>query len=197
MAGIVGGATSSALGGDFAAGAFSASFARLFNDEKKGHGLNEDAQKGRQAQRRAQRNVSVSTSVDEATGEHLYQIRGRICSTSSSACNQALADRVFGRVNANDIPFTSDNLGSGERLLLGRDPIHHSENIAGRTSINTTLPGHTFHPGTVTHQVHFENGNLYYDVTGRGSGSLPGFNNFVGKELFQPNVVRTVRDFGF
>ena len=44
MAGIVGGATSSALGGDFAAGAFSASFARLFNDEKKGHGLNEDAE---------------------------------------------------------------------------------------------------------------------------------------------------------
>ena len=34
VAGIVGGATSSALGGNFAAGAFSAAFARQFNDEK-------------------------------------------------------------------------------------------------------------------------------------------------------------------
>ena len=34
VAGIVGGATSSALGGDFAAGAFSAAFARQFNDEE-------------------------------------------------------------------------------------------------------------------------------------------------------------------
>jgi hypothetical protein len=60
-----------------------------------------------------------------------------------------------------------------------------------------TLEGHNFYPGDVTHRVHFENGNLYYDMVGTGVGGSTGFwNNKVGIELFGPGVQDAVDRFG-
>ena len=75
-------------------------------------------------------------------------------------------------------------------------PIYHSEFPALRTSINTTLKGHTFHPGTVTHSVNFRGGVLYYDVSGAGEGGWPAFNNAAGILIFKPGVVDVVNNFG-
>jgi hypothetical protein len=110
---------------------------------------------------------------------------------------------VFGYVNQNDVPFSGKDLGSGNKTLIsgiprpfGNKPIYHSEDIAGRTSVNITLQGHNFHPGDVTHRVHFQGGNLYYDMIGVGSGSFPAANNWIGIKSFGPGVQDTVDRFG-
>jgi hypothetical protein len=127
----------------------------------------------------------------------MYSIRGTICSQSSSSCNAGLADQVWGAVNRNDVPFSSNDLGSGNKdLLFGFAPIRHTEFDALRTSVNITRDGHPLHPGDVVHRVHFEEGNLYYDVVGTGSGSLPRTNNQLGILLFRPGVYSAVREFG-
>lgn len=88
-------------------------------------------------------------------------------------------------------------MGGGRKSLFGRNPIEHIEDIANRISINVTLDGHVFHPGDVTHRVHFESSNLYYDAVGTGTGSFPIFNTDVGIFLFQPGVETAVDKFGF
>ncbi len=146
--------------------------------------------------------MTKTSSVDGETGAHEYRIRGLICSTSSSLCNTEYADSVYGHVNQNDIPFTDDDLRAGPHLLkpvpfLKGDPITHTQNLTTRTSVNIAEQGHRFYPGTVTHRVHFENGNLYYDLIGVGTGSNPGFNNWIGIRLFRLGVSSVVREYGF
>lgn len=154
------------------------------------------AQKGRLHRREMEGRVSISTSVD---GDyHEYRISALICSASASGCNSAYADKVYEHVNANDIPLTSNDLTTGFHILgPAKDPITHTQNLLTRTSVNIAEKGHTFYPGSVSHQVHFRNGGLYYDLTGVGTGSMPGFNNFVGAVLFRPNVSSAVKKFGF
>lgn len=59
-------------------------------------------------------------------------------------------------------------------------------------SVNFALHGYVFYPGTVPHQVYFENGNLYYEVRGVGTGIKPDFNNYAGISLFEPGVRNVV-----
>mgnify|MGYP006939816741 FL=1 len=148
-----------------------------------------------------QKRVTVTQSVDG--DNHEYRVRGLICSASSEECSASYADQVFESVNQNDVPFSDKDLGSGNKNLIswarrpfGSQPIYHSEDITNRTSVNITMEGHNFHPGDVTHRVHFENGNLYYDMVGIGTGSFPGFNNWVGIKLFGPGVQSAVDKFG-
>ena len=172
-------------GGKFANGAITAAFGRLYNDEW-----------GRTRTRKVNSRVKFTMSVDEATGEHYYRIRGEICSMGPG-CDSGYADSVYDYVNARDVPFTGDDLGGGLKdLLFGTQQIRHSESAARRTSMNATVEGHMFHPGYVTHRVHFENRVLYYDVTGRGTGPYPGTNVFMGRITFRPGVNSTVRRFG-
>lgn len=182
-----GGLASTATGGDFAQGAMIAAIVHLYNQE-----LHE----GRRHRRKMQSRVSVETRVD---GDyHEYKISGLICKASAAGCNSAYADKVYDHVNANDIPFTDNDLTTGLHILgPARDPITHTQDSLTRTSVNIAEKGHTFYPGTVTHQVHFRGGGLYYDLTGGGTGSMPGFNNFVGEFLFRPGVSSTVNEFGF
>ena len=74
-------------------------------------------------------------------------------------------------------------------MLPGFDPIFHTEYIEERRSVNRALEGHRFYPGTVTHEVFFDNGVLVYDITGEGSGDDPQFNNFLGTALFFPSAL--------
>ena len=98
--------------------------------------------------------------------------------------------------HANDVPYSDDDLGSGIKSVYGQ-PAYHKEDLGRLKSMNKTLPGHVFHPGEVRHRVHFEDGTLYYEVNGRGSGPYPYVNNAAGIGTFLPGVYRVVRGFGF
>ena len=173
------GTVSEITGGKFANGAVTAAFAFVYNELKHG--------------RVVQRRIEVTSDVDE-NGKHYYRIRGMIC-RQSNECSIEYADKVYGHVNMNDIPFTEDDLTVGPHNLPGGNPIRHGEFPGIRETRNTTLEGHIFHPGRVTHRVHFENDVLYYDVIGRGTGSFPGFNNRLGIMTFRPGVHRIVKEY--
>lgn len=99
------------------------------------------------------------------------------------------------RSNRNDIPFTTDDLGTGPRDLLG-EPILHVEDIPLRTSTNITLEGHRYHPGDVVHRVHFVGSELFYDVIGSGTGPHPYENVTLGISLFYGGVATVVSQHG-
>ena len=135
--------------------------------------------------------VSTSRYVDLETGAHRFLIRGVIC-TGGAGCNEELADRVF----EHDIPTTSNDVGGGQRMLFGGNPIRHFENPGQRQSVNVTEEGHVFHSGEVNHQVYLSHGTLYYDVNGTGKGAFPRLNNLIGITLFRSGVERAVDEFG-
>jgi hypothetical protein len=201
---VLGGTLSKATGGKFANGASTAAFSQLFNDEQtlaRERAYNEQlAAQKRLRDRWVARRLNTTFSVDGDA--HEYRVRGLICSTSSAGCNSDYADRVYGHVNRNDIPFTNDDLRAGLHSLQpvpfsSPDPIVHTQSLDLRTSVNVTLEGHQFHPGTVTHRVHFEGGNLYYDLIGVGTGNNAMFNNWIGIRLFGPGVSSVVREYGY
>ena len=148
--------------------------------------------------------VWSTSRVDKETGNHYYHIRGEICSQGPQ-CDDEYADTVYSFVNQNDIPFTSNDSGEGTRVLLpfvflpvflGHHPIRHFEDPLSRVSVNIALEGHIFHPGSVSHRVHFEDGKLFYDIVGAGDGGLGKFNNFVGLTQFVPSVKKIANMFG-
>ena len=144
-----------------------------------------------------QRRVLFKTGVNDAGG-HQYLIRGLICRSSTDGCDVGLAKAVFERVNRNDVPPFADDLGSGKKILIGNNPVIHTEYEEDWRSVNEALEGHTLE-GTVEHRVHFENGNLYYDVLGAGppGESLPAWvPNLTGRIMFMPGVVQAVRIYG-
>lgn len=75
-------------------------------------------------------------------------------------------------------------------------PNMHVEDIPQRTSTNLTVDGHEFHPGNVTHRVHFVGSRLFYDVVGAGTSSDPLGNIYVGISLFTGGVETVDRKVG-
>ena len=184
-AAVVGGLGSVLGGGKFRDGAITGAFSRLFNDEREN------------LKQLLRERVQTNSSINRSTGVHRYEIRGMICSQPTAGCDAQLADEVYDYVNRNDVPFIGDDLRRGEHdLLLGTQPIVHQEYPEIRRSVNVTQEGHTFHPGRVTHDVYFDNGNLYYDVTGTGTGRFPGLNNRAGIQLFRPGVEDVIELYG-
>ena len=173
------GTVSEVTGGKFANGATTAAFAFIYNE------LEHQA---------VQKSIEVTSRVNK-DGKHYYQIRGMIC-RRDGVCSIEYADKVYGHVNRNDIPFTDDDLTVGPHNLPGGNPIRHEEFPGVRESINYTREGHFFHPGSVTHRVHFEDNVLYYDVIGEGAGRFPGINNRLGIRMFRPDVEDVVRQYG-
>ena len=113
-----------------------------------------------------------------------------------------------GHVQQNDVPFIEDDMGEGERVLPGDNPIYHEEFEVGdpRVSENRTRPRHILHPldpnappGTVTHEVYVdEHGMLRYDVIGQGARgrASPDESNLIGVVIFRPGVQGAVDRFG-
>ena len=173
------GTVSEITGGKFANGATTAAFAFVYNEL---------------THRAVQRRIEVTSEVRK-DGEHYYRIRGMICRRFNE-CSAEYESEVRGTVYRNDIPFTDDDMRTGVHNLPGGNPIRHEHDIDARTSINYTREGHIFHPGSVTHKVHFEDNVLYYDVIGEGTGMLPRTNNFLGRITFRPGVHRIVKQYG-
>jgi hypothetical protein len=184
VAATIGGTISKITGGKFGNGAVTAGFAQMLNGNKQAA--------ADEYNKRIEGRVSVSTTTDGDS--HVYKIKGLVCNQSESGCNGNLADKVFEQVNRNDVPFTSNDLGNGTSNLLGFNPVTHTEYPDMRMSVNTTMEGHTFHPGDVVHSVYFDEGNLYYEVIGTG-GAYPALNNAVGVYLFKPGVESVVYNF--
>ena len=151
---------------------------------------------GRLNHRQVERRVSFKFGVDEA-GAHWYIFRGLICRSSTEGCDDDLANAVFDHVNRNDVPPPADDLGSGRKILIGNNPIEHTEYKKGRRTVNEAEEGHILE-GTVDHRVQLENGDLYYEVrgTGRPGERYPGVSNFLGRIMFLPGVNRAVRVYG-
>ena len=139
--------------------------------------------------------VEITWSVDAATGEHYYRIRGKACD-EGPGCDDAYSAAGFNYSNARDVPFSRNDVGRGRKdLFYGTQPIDHYEFPAIRLSVNDTLEGHMFHRGHVSHHWSFENGALYYDVIGQGTGPRPLFNVYLGILTFAPRVYDTLRRF--
>jgi len=187
-AAVVGGTASQLTGGKFANGAITGAFSRMFNDES-------HYQKRKNL---VKERVSITSSTNEETGSHEYNISGKLCEVISSGCTVEFANKIFNEVNKNDVPFTRDDLREGDHILgLMNDPVRHEQYPSLRKSLNIALDGHTFYPGTVIHSVNFRDGALFYDVTGVGTGTFTNFNNGVGIALFQPGVKRIIWNHGF
>ena len=132
--------------------------------------------------------VDIEWGVD-GEGGHWYIIRGRICHRSSSHCDEDFADDVFDTVNRVDVPWSWEDLGPGEKILAGNNPIYHDEFPAERRSVNTTRKGHRYHRGEVVNQVVFGDDDfLYYEVIGTGTGKDPYENIVTGTLTFFPVV---------
>lgn len=198
----VGATNSSLTGGKFANGAASKASTELYS-----------SMNPRLRQRAINKRISVETSG--WWSNHVYDIKGQICTTDQIGCNDKLADRVFAHVDRNDVPFFGDDNAQGAMLLiphimylsanpgiegalaryLGPQPIIHESFPRKRTSRNETLPGHFFHYGDVTHRVYFEGNTLYYQVVGAGEGAGL-INNVMGTELFLGGVRDVVNRYG-
>ena len=126
-----------------------------------------------------------------------YVISARICKRST-ICNEAWANRVYDHVNRNDVPYSWDDEGTGDKdLLLGSQPIYHEEFPSLRRSVNTTREGHIFHPGEVTHEVLLgDDGYLQYVITGTGSGGNPSFQNAAEVLTFGRGAEGVLRRYG-
>jgi len=69
--------------------------------------------------------------------------------------------------------------------LSGNNPISQYVNSSTGTIINTTLPGHTFYPGTVNIQVSpLTNETSVISIVGTGEGNNPILNDAVGVAFF-------------
>ena len=74
---------------------------------------------------------------------------------------------------------------TGPIVLWGNNPITQTVDSSSGTIVNTTLPTHTFYPGTVTFQVAPALGNTStVVVTGQGTGNNPEENDAVGIAYF-------------
>jgi hypothetical protein len=62
-------------------------------------------------------------------------------------------------------------------------------NTPAMTIVNTTLPGHTFYPGTVTIQVTPMGTGSNIDITGTGTGDDPIGNDIVGYLFFGGHLI--------
>jgi hypothetical protein len=72
--------------------------------------------------------------------------------------------------------------GTRNLTLTGNNPISQYVNSSTGTIVNTTLPGHTFYPGSVTIQVTpLSDQTSTITVTGVGTGANPELNDIVGQ----------------
>ena len=105
---VIGGTASEIAGGKFANGAASAAFGCLYNELS----LSE-----------VERRISFTSSVEG--GEHFYKHRVWICKVGP-ICGMELGEEVYAYINQRNVPFSSNDLGAGEKYPLGQ-PIYHME----------------------------------------------------------------------
>lgn len=85
--------------------------------------------------------------------------------------------------------------GTQNVMLWMGNPIRQIVDVGNRTIRNSTLPGHTFHPGDVFISVQdLGGGYSAINITGTGNGGIPLINNLVGG-LFFGNMAFSIADY--
>jgi hypothetical protein len=114
-----------------------------------------------------------------ATGgvPHGYVVRDPICSTSAArSCTALNVFSVLLLLPTNPIPqahpATTCNVSS--TAFFG--PVVQYVDFPDLTVTNVTLPNHFFYPGQVSRSVISENGEIYIQTTGTGTGRWPWVN---------------------
>lgn len=117
----------------------------------------------------------------EEEDTHEYEIN------VATSCNASQAFTLLRRpgVSAPGAPFAQE--GTNTVTLTGNNPIRQTVNSSTRTIINQTLPGHSFHPGTVTIRVSsLGSAGSLINIVGTGTGPNPTRNNVIGYAFFAP-----------
>lgn len=132
--------------------------------------------------------------------EHVNGIDVPLNDSVPTPLNENNSDRGSGQKWLDPEELLTSGLPDGMRFELNaaydNQPIWHEENPEERWSSNTTLEGHMFHPGDVLHSVDFIGNELYYTVSGSGSGGFANINNAQGVNLFAPGVQEVADKFG-
>lgn len=129
---------------------------------------------------RAQPPKPSPTTAQQQGKPHFYQVNTWTSCTPSEALNMAKAPWV----SAPGAPQAQEGT-TGPIVLWGNNPITQTVDSSSGTIVNTTLPTHTFYPGTVTFQVAPALGNTStVVVTGQGTGNNPEENDAVGIAYF-------------
>lgn len=157
-----------------------------------------------------------------APREHVYTTDMTICNISTPGCTpdavfeEMLKFPVLGR--AVDAPGQPNQCGDQHRsqcqvpVVDGAETmteirespnddddtgrVVHQVDHAERELVNETLPGHIFHPGTVTRTVVvYPNGDVRIETTGTGTGNFPALNEIGGPQVFASVDARIWRRF--
>ena len=112
--------------------------------------------------------------------QHNYHIQRATLCSAAAAFRMLLAPGM----SAPDAPAAQEGF-TPQIVLAGNNPISQTVNSSTMTIVNTTLPTHTFYPGTVVIQVtpSGSNGSLI-NITGTGTSSDPLINDAVGIAFF-------------
>ena len=95
-----------------------------------------------------------------------------ICSTQHSSCTK---QSVFDQLRKFPAPGASGKcrISTGDNTdVTGLGPVVHEVDQDNFALSNTTLPGHTLHPGTVERQVVERGGTIFVQTYGDGIGSF-------------------------
>jgi RHS repeat-associated protein len=116
--------------------------------------------------------------------EHVYTVQQPTLCSATTAFNTIKAPLI----SAPGAPLAREGFTPNIQLWGngGNNRISQSVDSSTRTIINTTLPGHQFHPGTVTWQVNPGFLGATITVAGTGNGPNPLANNAIGYAFFGP-----------
>ncbi|WP_017446836.1 RHS repeat-associated core domain-containing protein [Gayadomonas joobiniege] len=110
---------------------------------------------------------------------HSYYLRTAMCNLGKNGCS---VEMVMGSTERESVPFVIAPKTGEPLTLAGGNPIKH---YSGENwSLNMTMEGYTYHPGQVLHVVTAEQGVVYLNTYGEGTGPSPWLNNAVGYTLF-------------
>ncbi|MCH9692865.1 MAG: hypothetical protein K0U59_12530 [Gammaproteobacteria bacterium] len=106
---------------------------------------------------------------------HQYEIGPSFGCIEGGGCSEKNVALI---VDSEAVPFKLFPPGDGETTLLGTNPINHYS--IGSFSVNDTLSGHWFHPGTVVHTTFKSNGAIWFYTRGVGTGPDQFWNKAIG-----------------
>jgi len=114
------------------------------------------------------------------SNQHNYHIQRATLCSAAAAFSMLLAPGM----SAPGAPAAQEGF-TPQIVLTGNNPISQSVNSSTMTIVNTTLPTHSFYPGTVVIQVtpSGSNGSII-NITGTGTSSDPLINDAVGLLFF-------------
>jgi hypothetical protein len=131
---------------------------------------------------------------------HKYQLGPSwMCDMDQSGCTMSATLEVVDKRSLGLLQKLNPPPTEGRNVLAPfDDPIRHVVDRENYKVLNITLEGHQFHPGMVEHALSINTRSrwswgefrfqsveaIYLTTTGTGTGANPGWNNYIGREIF-------------